>query len=149
MTKKTWEELEHYFADDRVDYFCGAVEIHEIKEAEKKLRLDFSPAYIEFIKKYGGAMICGDLVYGLRKQDDMDINTWSVVDKTNFYKHKQKWPDIEDWYIISDDGSGNPIGCKPDGSVWLSDHDAGFEQVKLADNFEEFLEKLLDNSLYE
>ncbi len=49
----------------------------------------------------------------------------------------------------SDDGRGNPIGCKPDGYVWLSDHDAGFEQVKLADSFEEFLEKILDDRLYD
>ena len=94
-------------------------------------------------------MIKGDLIYGLSKQADMSDSIWSVVEKTNFYKIKQQWPGIEDWYIISDDGRGNPIGCKSDGSVWLSNHDAGFEQVKLADDFEEFLEKILDDRLYD
>lgn len=37
----------------------------------------------------------------------------------------------------------------PDGSVWLFDHDSGFEQVKLADSFEDFLHKLLTDTLYE
>jgi len=145
----TWKSLDTYFKDDRDDYFAGPVPIKEIMEAQQLIGLNFSKGYVEFLEKYGGAMISGDLIYGLRKQDDMNKDAWSVVDKTYFYKNKQKWPRISDWYVISDDGRGNPIGCKPDGSVWLSDHDAGFEQVKLADSFEEFLEKLLDDRLYE
>lgn len=144
-----WSKLEEYFFDDRDDYYCGLVEQHEIEEAQQKLNLKFCDGYINFIKQYGGAMIRGNLVYGFRQQADMGNINWSVIDNTNFYKNTQKWPDIDDWYIISDDGSGNPIGCKLDGSVWLSDHDAGFEQVKLANNFEEFLEKLLEDRLYE
>lgn len=144
-----WKSIDAYFKDDRVDYFAGPVTTEEILRAQQLMGLKFNKGYAKFLENYGGAMISGDLIYGLRKQDDMDRDTWSVVDKTYFYKNTQKWPDIDDWYIISDDGRGNPIGCKPDGSVWLSDHDAGFEQVKLADSFEEFLEKLLDNRLYE
>ena len=71
------------------------------------------------------------------------------MSKNYLYKDFQKWPDIEDWYVISDDGRGNPIRIDPEGKVWLSDHDAGFEKVKLADNFEEFLHKLLTDTLYE
>lgn len=141
--------LEEYFDEDRSDYFCEGVSDQEIINAQNEIDLIFSSPYIVFLKKYGGAMIKGDLIYGLRYQIDMDDNCWSVMDNTKFYKETQKWPDIHDWYIVSDDGSGNPIGVNPKGEVWLSDHDSGFEQIKLADNFEEFLYKLLTDTLYE
>jgi hypothetical protein len=149
MENSVWEDLKAYFEDDREDYIGGGVSLADIKIAEKELNVVFTDAYKHFLLKYGGATISGDLIYGLSYQQCMSVDCWSVIQNTNFYKHDQKWPDIDDWYIISDDGRGNPIGCKPDGSVWLSDHDAGFEQVKLADNFEEFLHKLLTDTLYE
>jgi len=73
----------------------------------------------------------------------------NVLNVTKFYKAVQGWPSIEDWYIVSDDGFGNPIGIDPKGKVWLSDHDSGFEKVKLADSFDEFLYKVLTETLYE
>ena len=150
MSKKNvWEMLESYFSDDRFDYYCEGVNEGEILSAEKDLNLSFSPYYTDFLKKYGGAMIKGDLIYGLRYQADMDESCWSVIDNTKFFKEKQNWPGIEDWYIVSDDGSGNPIGINHKGEVWLSDHNSSFEQIKLADNFEEFLYKLLTDTLYE
>lgn len=148
MTNVIWNSLDVYFSEDRRDYFAHGVNQEKIDIAENFLNLTFSSGYKKFIRDYGGAMINGELIYGLEKQDDMDDFSWSVIDKTLFYKITQQWPGIEDWYIISDDGRGNPIGCKPDGSVWLSDHDAGCEQIKLADNFEEFLEKILNDTLY-
>lgn len=149
MNSTTWKKLKNYFVDDREDYYAVPAAEENIKTAENILELKFSDSYKKFLSLYGGAMISGDLVYGLSYQVDMDKDTWSVVDKTKFYKEVQKWPGIEDWYIISDDGRGNPIGVDPAGKVWLSDHDSNFEKVKLADNFEEFLEKLLNDSLYE
>ena len=129
--------------------YGGECTLQEIENAQKQLNLKFQNSFIEFIKKYGGGGVGSHYIYGLKKISLMDDECWSVVQNTNFYKLDQKWPDIDDWYIVSDDGRGNPIGCKPDGSVWLSDHDAGFEQVKLANNFEEFLNKLLTDTLYE
>lgn len=149
MDNRVWEDLEKYFLDDRRDYFCENVPDSEIESAQSDMGLKFCESYKKFLSTYGGAMISGDLVHGLRYQDDMSSNCWSVVDVTNFYKTKQKWPGIDDWYIISDDGRGNPIGINPKGEVYLSDHDSGFEQVKLADSFEEFLHKLLTDTLYE
>jgi hypothetical protein len=129
--------------------YGGACSSEEINLAEKEISLKFSDQYKEFLGLYGGGIVGSHFIYGIKKQRSMGDKLWSVSQNTNFYKDYQKWPDIDDWYVISDDGAGNPIGCKQDGSVWLSDHDAGFEQEKLADNFEEFLEKLLDNRLYE
>lgn len=149
MENNVWEALKIYFEDDREDYVGGGVSLGDINKAEIELNVKFDDSYKQFLLKYGGAMVSGDLLYGLSYQDDMSMDCWSVIQNTNFYKVTQKWPDIDDWYIISDDGRGNPIGCKPDGSVWLSDHDVGFEQVKLADDFEEFLHKLLTDTLYD
>lgn len=144
-----WDRLMDEYSTYPTDFGGNLDNMDEIDDAEDALGIAFSDDYRKFIGLYGCGMFDGHFVHGLKKQRSMDDHNWSVVDKTNFYKCAQKWPDIDEWYVISDDGRGNPIGCKPDGSVWLSDHDAGFEQVKLADNFEEFLEKLLNDSLYE
>lgn len=148
MQSSVWEQISKEYQEYPED-FAESVMINEIEEAEKKINLSFSDTYKKFIHLYGAGLFDGHFIHGLRYIDMMDKYRWSVIDKTTFYKNDQKWPDIDDWYIISDDGRGNPIGCKPDGSVWLSDHDAAFERVKLADNFEEFLHKLLTDTLYE
>jgi hypothetical protein len=129
--------------------YGGACDIREIENAQEELNLKFDNDYVFFVLKYGGGIVGSFYIYGLKKISLMGDELWSVIQNTIFYKNKQKWPDIDDWYIISDDGRGNPIGCKPDGSVWVSDHDAGFEQVKLADDFELFLHKLLTDTLYD
>jgi hypothetical protein len=143
-----WSEIQEYQLEYPED-FGDSVSEEKLMEAESSMQIVFSDQYKKFICKYGAAGIGAYYVNGFFHLPLMGNSNWSVVDKTNFYKNDQKWPNIDDWYIISDDGRGNPIGCKPDGSVWLSDHDAGFEQVKLAGNFEEFLHKLLTDTLYE
>lgn len=143
-----WAMIEEEFVMYPKD-FGGKTAENLVANAENKLGLCFSNGYRNFVVEYGSGVMPGHIIYGIVPLDAMGVFCTNVIDKTNFYKITQKWPDIDDWYIISDDGSGNPIGCKPDGSVWLSDHDAGFEQVKLADSFEEFLEKLLTDTLYE
>ena len=120
-----------------------------IQEDQKILGLSFSKTYIMFLKKFGGYMGDGHVVYGLIPQSKGSCFDKSVIDRTDFFKKTQNWPDIKNWYIISDDGSGNPIGVDPEGKVWLSDHGAGFEHIKLADSFEEFLYKLYTETLYE
>jgi hypothetical protein len=43
-----------------------------------------------------------------------------------------------EWYVISEDGFGNPIGMAQDGRVMISDHDGGQASL-LATEFEYFL----------
>lgn len=129
-------------------YIVGfGISDEKIREFSKNIGLCFSKEYEYFLKNFGEVVVEGYDIYGYGEKSIH--NGISIVDKTNFYKEVQKWPGIEDWYIVSDDGRGNPIGCKPDGSVWLSDHDSNFEQIKLANDFEEFLHKLLTDTLYE
>jgi hypothetical protein len=148
MTNNIWEMLEEYFDDDLDEYGIECTQ-DDILDAQKKLGLQFSEGYLKFLRTYGSAVLPGHIIYGLSYLSDMGRSIKNVIEKTNFYKNTQKWPGIDDWYVISDDGSGNPIGMNPKGEVWLSDHDSNFEQIKLADNFEEFLYKLLTDTLYE
>ena len=143
-----WAKLDEHFSEFPQARGKGVTD-SQIQIAEEQLKVVFSESYKAFLHLYGGGCVSSLDVYGLSKAEIMAPKLFSVTQNTNFYKKEQEWPDISDWYIISEDGRGNPIGCKFDGSVWVSDHDSGFEQVKLAHNFEEFLEKLLDNRLYE
>lgn len=147
MSKNVWDMLEKDFIESPECYGEKANE-EDILNSQKMLNLKFSDQYIKFLRLYGSAILPGHIIYGLIYLSDMGSFIKNVVDKTNFFKNTQKWPGIEDWYIISDDGSGNPIGLNPRGEVWLSAHENGFEQIKLADNFEEFLYKLLTDTLY-
>ena len=141
--------LEDYRKSTNFDYFCNGSGEEDIIYVEQILNTKFSKSYVRFLKQYGSAGIGAFDVHGIQRHQDMSEFNWHIIDKTNFYKQTQKLPDIDDWYVISDDGRGNPIGVDPQGVVWLSDHDSGFEKVKLADDFEEFLYKLLTDTLYE
>ncbi len=143
-----WNDLDSEVKTDP-GLMAGYVPEEEIKEAQKQLNLNFDNSYTKFILHYGGGIVGSHFIYGLKKQSNMGNTLTSVLTATKFYKEEQEWPDIEDWYIVSDDGKGNPIGIDPQGIVWLSDHDAGFEKVKLAVNFEEFLYKLHTDTLYD
>lgn len=145
-----WLKIKNYIADDNLrkkDIYTNSLK--NISNAESKLNLTFSKDYKKFLQLYDSAFFEGFIVYGLIKQPGMSDNLYSVVQNTKFYKEQQKWPGIDDWYIISDDGFGNPIGIDKEGKVWLSDHDSNFEHIKIADSFEEFLEKLIDETVFE
>lgn len=146
---KVWamlaEEMDMFPED-----FSGRVEdISRVKSAEEALGVVFSDGYRKFITEFGSATFPGHIVYGLDPLEDMGKEALNIVEQTFFYRIHQKWPNIEGWYIISEDGGGNPIGITPDGQVWLSDHNAGFERVLLARSFEGFIYRLLTDTLYE
>jgi hypothetical protein len=143
-----WKLLEGYYSASSLSQ-AGSVDVAAVRKAEKVLGLVFPAGYKKYLQTYGGGGIESFFIYGLRQQAEMGDNLWSVIQNTNFYKREQEWPGIEDWVVISDDGRGNPIGLTPRGEVWLSDHDSGFEQIKLADSFEEFLWRLYHDTLYE
>lgn len=145
-----WRLLENEREEDPICFGIPVKDNQLIQEAQTILGLTFSASYIVFLKKFGG-IVYDYIVYGLIPQptEESGFLNKSIIERTKFFKEHQKWPGIENWYIISDDGSGNPIGIDPDGKVWLSDHDAGFKHIKLADSFEEFLYKLHSDTLYE
>jgi len=117
---------------------CGKPAIDDaIKEAQKQLRCCFTREYHQFLQLYGCGVVGAYPIYGLGDTPDAMEENVNVVSQTEWYR-TQKWPDISDWYIISTDGRGNPIGIGQDGQVRLSDHDVG-DVIIIAKNFEEFL----------
>jgi hypothetical protein len=143
-----WEKLEAEFKLYPEDFAGPMTSTSIIDDAQKLLNVKFDNLYVNFVKKYGSVLLPGHIVYGFGSLALMSKHVQNVVEKTKLYRD-QNWPEIEDWYIVSDDGSGNPIGINPKGEVWLSGHDAGFEKVKLADDFEEFLYKLYTETLFD
>lgn len=138
--------LEKYFSEHS-NYAVGPVPHIEIEESEQKLQVKFSDSYKKFISLYGGALLTENSIYGLRKEEMMGDDNWSVTQLTLYYRN-QNWPGTENWYIISDDFAGNPFGVDPEGKVWLSDHDTG-EIIQVAEDFEDFLYKIYTDTLWE
>jgi hypothetical protein len=127
-----WNFLDQQFQEEPTWKAEEVPTKEEIGKAEDELKLKFHADYLKYLYKYGGGSAFAYDIYGLKPTKSMTKN-YSVVSNTNFYR-SQNWPNIESWYIISDDGFGNPIGI---------------EQLKLADSFEEFLYKLYTDTLYE
>jgi hypothetical protein len=132
----TWKTLEQKFAKFPITVASEVPTASEIADAAAAIGCSFHDDYVAFLKRFGGAMVGSLPVFGLRPADVMG-NQWSVVKETNRFRN-QAWPGIALWYIISEDGFGNPIGIAPDGRVMISDHDVGQVNV-VAENFEEFL----------
>jgi hypothetical protein len=142
MRPDTWTRLNRQFADDlaiagrAITVARATPSEEEIAAAAESLGCEFDSEYAAFLKRYGGAMVGSLPVFGLRPVEVMGI-VWSVVDVTRRYRD-QKWPGTADWYVISEDGFGNPIGIDAHGKVMVSDHDHG-DIAMLAANFEVFL----------
>ena len=145
--KSIWQLLKEEYRNDPTS-FGGSSDDTTIEDAQQALGIKFSQEYIQFLELYGAAVMPGYIIYGLQPVEGMSKSIRNVIDKTNFYR-AQKWPGIKNWYIISDDGCGNPIGVDNGGKVWLSDHDCAFDKVKLAESFEEFMAKILTKTLYD
>jgi hypothetical protein len=125
----------------------------EIKVAESALGLTFHEGYRKYLRIYGGGFVGAFDIYGLRARrlnfisDDTLREPWSVVYQTNSFR-AEEWPNSQDWYIVSNDGAGNPFGVDPKGHVWLSDHNT-CELIKAAYSFEDFLYFLHTNTLWQ
>ena len=84
-------------------------------------------------------------IFGLRTSEVMGPDD-TVVHVTSRFRN-QGWAATSDWAVISDDGRGNPIGMADDGAIYLSDHEA--QLVAVASSFEDFLNRVLDERLFE
>lgn len=140
MDPHTWRSLEKLFEEFPFMH-AEPVPSLEIAAAESLLGLEFDPSYKAFVQKYGGAIVGPYPIYGLRQAEPMDSELWSV-DVVTLRFRKEGWPKTENWYVISSDHSGNPIGITQNGHVKMFDHDAG-QVVEVAGSFEEYLKKCL------
>lgn len=121
--------------------FATGVPDFEIEAAEAALGCEFTEAYVQFLREFGGAMVGSEPILGLRRADVMGVDAWSVVEATRRFR-ADGWAGADDRYVVSIDGAGNPIGVGRDGAVYLSDHHGGGLQ-KIAGDFEQFLSSRL------
>lgn len=135
MRNSTWQALEEMFTQFPI-MMASAVSDKEISAAASSIGCVFHPDYAEFLRRFGGAVIGAYPIFGLRKPD-VGGEPWSVVAATTRFR-AQKWPGTEELYVISEDGSGNPIGVSANGNVLISY--PNIPELKLiATDFEEFI----------
>lgn len=113
----------------------------EIVEAQQRLNVNFHEDYLHFIKTFGGAY-AGLAVHAFSNGSSLGNET--VVDLTlEFREQFNEFPFAEilrTSYVISMDGSGDPIIINQAGKVFICYHDTG-EFKLLADSFEEMIEE--------
>ena len=144
MTPRTVQRLDDKFASMPGLVAETVPTEEEIDAAEQQVGQRFSPQYRDFVLRYGGAMVGSLPVFGLRTAEVMGDDD-SVIAVTAHFR-TQRWPGSESWAVISVDLAGNPIGLAADGSVWISDHDAG-EILLIAPSFEAFVLGVLDGAI--
>lgn len=113
----------------------------EIVKAQQRLNVNFHEDYIHFIKTFGGAY-AGLAIHAFSNGSSLGNET--VVDLTlGFREQFKELPFAEvlrTSYVISIDGSGDPIIINQAGRVFICYHDTG-EIKLLADSFEEMIEE--------
>ncbi|REK71935.1 SMI1/KNR4 family protein [Paenibacillus paeoniae] len=112
----------------------------EVAEAEQRLGISFHKDYVQFIRTFGGAY-AGIAVHAF--SNGSSIGRETVTDLTlDFREQCKELPCgvfLKSSYVISLDGSGNPIFLNPAGEVLIYYHDNGETEV-LAGSFEAFIE---------
>lgn len=63
----------------------------------------------------------------------------TVVTATNQFR-RQKWPSVDEWYVVSMTADGNPIGLDHEGVVWVSNH--GIPE-RLAEDLDTYLSRVV------
>lgn len=113
----------------------------EIAKAQQRLNVNFHEDYVHFIRTFGGAYV-GLAVYAFSNGSSLGNET--VVDLTLGFREQFKELPLAEVlrtsYVISMDGSGDPIIINQSGKVFICYHDTG--EIKLvADSFEVLIEE--------
>jgi hypothetical protein len=106
----------------------------EIENAEKDLDVVFDKDYKEFLKTFGGCYV-GYCIYGFKNPPD--IENVNVIELTTSFRNNAP-PGFDNKYVISFDGSDNPILIDNTGKILLFNHDIGSYEI-LSDSFENFI----------
>lgn len=142
MNEALMERLQNFlFREDRASLVGSPATQEEIAHAEQQLNVRFHEDYVHFIRKFGGAY-AGLAVHAF--SNGSSIGNETVADLTLDFREQYKELPIGDalqtGYVISIDGSGNPIIIDQSGKVFICHHDTG-EVKLLADSFEALIEE--------
>ena len=113
----------------------------QIDAAEQELGVKFHDDYRQFIRTFGGAY-AGLAIHAF--QNGSSIGRETVVELTHSFRQQlAEYPELAatmaEGYVISLDGSGDPIYIHRDGDVRILYHDSG-ETERLAGSFGELIE---------
>ncbi|MGQ7853702.1 SMI1/KNR4 family protein [Pedobacter sp. WC2501] len=141
MDNTLFRKIEDFLSnDENVIFRGGPTECDMIAIAEKELNVNFDKDYIEFLKLFGGSFV-GLPIYGFKNSEMLSDQT--VVDLTKEfrenYAYDNRCPEIQNSYVISVEGNGDPIMINSDGEVLIYNHDDDtLEQI--APSFERLIE---------
>lgn len=143
MKQSTWDLIDkaHEGIEGFVRATGPALTDEEISAASAELGIDFPADYREFLLRLGAATIGQFHIFGLRRTE---VCPNLLVERNRFYR-RQGWPGISDWLILTDDGTGNPVGIARDGRVLCVDHNRGFAVEEWGRDFEDFIRRACRN----
>ncbi|MEC0372272.1 SMI1/KNR4 family protein [Paenibacillus chibensis] len=126
--------------EDNITLLGSPATEDEISNAQQRLHVDFYDDYLQFIRTFGGAYV-GLAVYAF--SNGSSLGKESVVDLTLRFREQFQSSDfaetLQTSYVISMDGSGDPIFIDQAGQVFMYDHLTG--EIKLtAASFESLIE---------
>lgn len=124
--------------------FGGPTSVNDILQAENELNVILPEDFKQFIRTYGSGAVGEIIVLGLKEAEL--VSTPSFV--TESLRFRNELPDGYSKFVtVGIDGAGNPIGYNyPNIEIIKFDFDFGGE-IKIADNFEEYLDKAIRGSL--
>jgi hypothetical protein len=130
---------------DRASPLGSPATQEEIANAEQRLNVRFHEDYVRFIRMFGG-VYAGLSVHAFSNASSIGNET--IIDLTlDFREQCTELPFgdvLRTSYVISIDGSGDPIIIDQTGKVFICYHDTG-EVELLADSFE----TLIEDNFYE
>ncbi len=143
MNQVLMKRLETFlFREDNSSLVGKPAKQEQIKLAEQQLNIRFHEDYIQFISTFGGAY-AGLAVHAF--ENGSSIGNETVVELTlSFRESAGEAPYAEllnEGYVISIDGSGDPVVINKAGEVWTCYHDTG-ESERLAQSFDLFIEEI-------
>ncbi|GIP00373.1 hypothetical protein J14TS5_54580 [Paenibacillus lautus] len=146
MNEALMERLQKFLLrQDRASLVGSPATQEEIAHAEQQLNVTFHEDYVRFIRMFGGAY-AGLAVHAFSNASSIGNET--IIDLTLDFREQCKEIPFGDVlrtsYVISIDGSGDPIIIDQTGKVSIYYHDTG-EAKLLAESFE----ALIEDNFYE
>ncbi|MBB2949772.1 MULTISPECIES: SMI1/KNR4 family protein [Sphingobacterium] len=141
MTSEFKNAIDKYFSSEETKIFLKERnEEKDIQQTEKELNITFDNTYKYILLNYGDAYVGIDLLPCTKRGSKKAEQTILEITKSfrSSYLEFQVCNEIQSSYVISIDGSGDPIFITPNGNVKIYYHDNN-EIEKLAENLKELI----------
>ncbi|MEM0942229.1 MAG: SMI1/KNR4 family protein [Bacteroidota bacterium] len=138
MDSRIEEKLDVFYSKNQIALGtkCSNKDIEFI---EKSLSVKLTETHKDFLLKYGGSLVGDFAIYGMINSELMDEE--NIIELTESYKDDDLTLEPGQ-YVLSHDGSGNPIVQDPSGGILIFDHDIG-DFNAIADSLEDLIDRKL------